>query len=93
MALYFDGGVGPKTRVIKVQYLINNQPVTLKFWHAHGGVDHRFTVTAEHFSELKKLKRVIISSDIVADHSHKLFIDSVDPRYRVSGAKPIEIEG
>ena len=91
MALYFDGGLGPKTGVIKVQYVIDNQPVKLKFWHGHGGIDHQFTVTPDDFKTLKKLKRATVTTDIVEDHSHKLFIDPVDPRYRVAGAKPVVV--
>jgi hypothetical protein len=74
-----------------VDYLIKNEPVTLTFWHGHNGRDHEFTVTPEHIKELKKMKKVFIETTEVADHTHKLFIDFSDPRWRVPGAEPIEV--
>ncbi len=91
MALYFDGGLGPKTGIIRVAAIIENKPVPFTFWHGHGGRDHQFTVTPEHFAVLKQLKRVTLQTTEVDGHSHKLFIDPVDPRYRVTGAKPVII--
>lgn len=91
MALYMDGSLGPKTGVLKVDYVLANQPVDLEFWHGHGGKNHRFTVTPDHFKELKKLKKVLIETTRVADHTHKLFIDPSDPKWRVAGAPPVEV--
>ncbi len=91
MALYFGGDLGPKTGVIKVEYIIKNEKLDLKFWHGHGGKEHRFTVLPAHFAELKKLKKVTIETTVVDGHTHKLFIDPVNPRYRVAGAKPVVI--
>lgn len=91
MALYFDGGLGPKTGIVKVDYILKNQPVTLEFWHGHGGKSHFYTLTPDHFAELKRLKRVYVETTEVASHSHKLFIDPVDPKWRVPGAQPIPV--
>lgn len=91
MALYFDGSLGPKTGVMKVDYVKKNEPVTLRFWHGHGGESHFFTLTPDHFSEVKKLKKVTIETTEVASHTHKLFIDPNHPKYRVPGALPVEV--
>lgn len=91
MALYFDGDLGPKTGIIKVDYVIKNEPVTLEFWHGHGGVNHKFTVTPDHFREMKKLKRIYLETSSVAGHTHRLFIDTKDPKWRVTGASPVEV--
>ena len=90
-ALYFDGGMGPKTGIVKVEYILKNEPVTIDFWHGHSGKIHKYTVTPEHFAELKKLKRVTLETTSVDSHKHKLFIDPVDPRWRVPGAQPIPV--
>ena len=91
VALYFDGDLGPKTGVIKVDYILANKSIDLQFWHGHGGMYHRFTVTPTHFAELKKLKKIYIETTEVESHSHKLFIDPVDPQWRVKGALPVEV--
>ncbi len=91
MALYFDGGLGPKTGVIKVQYIIDGKNLTLDFWHGHGGKLHRFTLTPEHYADLKQLKKVTLSTTVVDGHSHKLFIDPNSTRYRVPGAAPVKV--
>jgi hypothetical protein len=89
VALYFDGSQGPYTGVIKVAYVLANASITLDFWHGHGGVMHRFTLEPAHFAELKALRRVTLETTIVESHSHQLFIDPVDPTYRVPGATPV----
>lgn len=89
MALYFDGGLGPKTGIIRVSAVVESKAVLFTFWHGHGGRSHLFTVLPEHFAVLKKLKRVTIETTEVDGHTHKLFIDPVEARYRVSGAKPV----
>lgn len=91
MALYFDGGMGPKTGIIKVDYILKNEPVTLTFWHGHGGVNHKFTLLPEHYEQFKKMKKVYVETTIVESHKHKLFIDFSDPKWRVAGAKPIPV--
>ena len=91
MALYYDGGLGPKTGVIKVDYLLKNEPITLPFWHGHGGVNHKFTLLPEHYEQFKKLKKVYVETTVVESHKHKLFIDFSDPKWRVPGAKPIPV--
>lgn len=90
-ALYFDGGYGPFTGVIKVDYVIANKALTLDFWHGHGGSQHRFTLLPEHFAALKRLERVTLETSVVDGHQHKLFIDPVDPRFRVPGAMPVSV--
>jgi hypothetical protein len=91
MALYFDGGLGPKTGVIKVQYIIDGKNVTLDFWHGHGGKQHQFTLTPEHYADLKQLKKVTLQTTVVDGHRHKLFIDPNSTRYRVPGAVPVKV--
>lgn len=91
MALYMDGSLGPKTGIIKVDYILANQIVPMEFWHGHGGRNHKFVLLPEHFAQLKRMERVYIETDIVQDHKHKLFIDPVDPRWRVPGAQPIQV--
>ncbi len=91
MALYFDGGLGPKTGVIKVDYILGNAPVEMEFWHGHGGKQHRFTLLPEHYLQIKQLKKVTIETTQVDGHAHKLFIDFNDSRWRVAGAKPIAV--
>lgn len=91
MALYMDGGLGPKTGIIKVDYILENEAVKMQFWHGHGGRNHEFTVLPEHFAQLKELKKVTIQTTAVDGHTHKLFIDPVDPRWRVPGAQPVKV--
>lgn len=91
ISLYFDGSQGPKTGIIAVSYVLANEPVTLDFWHGHGGVLHRYTVGPEHFSQMKKLKKTTLETTIVESHSHKLFIDTSDARFRVPGAVGIAV--
>ena len=90
-ALYMDGGMGPKTGIIKVDYILANQPVVLEFWHGHGGKNHKFTLTELHYEEIKKLKRVYVETTLVDGHKHKLFIDPADPKWRVPGSKPVVV--
>lgn len=91
MALYMDGTMGPKTGVIKVQYVIDGQDITLDFWHGHGGKQHRYTLNSAVYQDLKALRRVTIETTSVDGHKHKLFIDPNDSRYRVPGAQPIPV--
>ncbi len=91
MATYFDGSLGPKTGIIKVDYILANKDVEIEFWHGHGGKQHRYTVKPEHFAELKLGKRVVIETTAVDSHTHKLFIDPNDSRYRVPGAPPVQV--
>ena len=91
MALYMGGGLGPKTGIIKVEYLLANQPVEFEFWHGHDGVNHAFTLLPEHIKELKQLKKVTLETTEVGNHTHKLFIDFSDPRWRVANAEPVEV--
>ncbi len=91
MALYMDGGLGPKTGIIKVDYIVAGAAVTMKFWHGHGGKDHYFTVTPENLLDMKSLKKTYIRTTDVDGHNHKLFVDFSDPKWRVPGALPVEV--
>lgn len=91
MALYMDGGLGPRTGIIKVEYVLKNEELTLEFWHGHGGQNHMFTVTPEHFAQIKKLEKVTLETTEVAGHTHKLFIDFSSAQWRVEGAEPVEV--
>ncbi len=90
-ALYLDGSLGPLTGVITVAYVVAGAPITLDFWHGHGGQQHRFTLLPAHFDALKRGERVDVGTSEVDGHSHTLFIDPTDPGYRVDGAPPIDV--
>ena len=90
-ALYMDGTMGPTTGIIRVDYILANLPVELKFWHGHGGRDHFFTLTPEHYAQLKSLERTYLVTTEVDGHTHRLFIDPVNPRWRVQGALPVRV--
>lgn len=90
-ALYFDGGHGPHTGIIRVEWIVAGDAVELAFWHGHGGVDHRFTVRPEHFAALTRGERVTLETSEVEGHSHRLFIDPVDERWRVAGAEDVRV--
>jgi hypothetical protein len=90
-ALYFDGTYGPLTGICKVEYVLAGVPVTLDFWHGHGGVQHRYTLLPEHFAALVAGMKVTLTTTVVEDHQHELFIDPTDPDYRVEGAEPVPV--
>lgn len=90
-ALYMDGTLGPLTGVIEAEYLLANVPIQLDFWHGHGGVLHRFTIGPAEFDRLKLGERVYLETTKVEGHTHMLFVDPVDPRYRVPGAEPVAV--
>ena len=90
-SLYFDGSLGPTTGIVRAQWAAAGDAVELEFWHGHGGVSHRFTVTSSHFESLKRGERVTIETTEVDSHTHQLFVDPTDPRYRVPGAAPLPI--
>lgn len=89
IALYFDGSQGPKTGIVTTSYLMADVPITLDFWHGHGGKLHQFTLLPEHFRLMKKLKKVTLETTSVDGHKHKLFVDTSDARFRVPGSEPI----
>jgi hypothetical protein len=90
-ALYLDGTYGPKTGIIRVVDIAAGSDKVYDFWHGHGGQLHRFTLTAVHFATLKQKKRVSVTTTIVDSHQHTLFVDPVDPMWRVPGAQPIKV--
>ena len=90
-ALYFGGELGPLTGIIRVDYLLVGEAVTLDFWHGHGGMLHQYTLLPEHYQQLKQLERVYIETSVVQSHQHMLFIDPVDPRYKVPGSEPVPV--
>lgn len=91
MALYFDGGLGPRTGIIQAEAVLAGEPLEMEFWHGHGGRSHFFTVTPAHLADMKRLKKVTLQTTEVQGHSHKLFVDFGDPRWRVPGAKPVPV--
>ncbi len=88
MALYFDGGLGPRTGAIRVAAVAAGADLPMEFWHGHGGQQHRYTVLPTHFAALRRRERVMVQTTEVDGHSHMLFIDPVDPQWRVEGAQP-----
>ena len=91
MALYMDGSLGPRSGIVKVDYILSGEPVEMEFWHGHNGRKHSYRLEPEHYSAIKKLDKVSIETDVVAEHSHMLFIEPDNPRWRVPGAEPIEV--
>ena len=91
MALYMDGSLGPKTGIIKVDYILENEPITFSFWHGHSGKSHEFTLLPEHFDKLKMEQKVVLETTEVEGHQHRLFIDPTQPKWRVPGALPIKV--
>ncbi len=92
VATYFDGGIGPKTGTITVAMIDSNQETIIDFWHGHSGQQHKFTITSTHFQSIRDLKKTWIETTSVDGHKHKLFIDPLDPQWRVPGAKPVQIK-
>jgi hypothetical protein len=90
-ALYFDGTYGPTTGTIRAVDMGAGADKTYDFWHGHNGVLHRFTLTAAHFADLRKKKRVNLMTTVVEDHQHALFVDPVDLQWRVPGAMPVSV--
>lgn len=88
VALYFDGTLGPKTGIIEVADVALGKALTLDFWHGHGGILHRFTLVPDDFEKLKAKQKVTTKTTIVEGHQHELFVDPVDPKWRVPGAQP-----
>src|SRR5688500_20119118 len=63
MALYMDGGLGPKTGIIKVEYLLKNETGTMEFWHGHGGKNHKYVLAPEPFAPVKRRKQPSVTTD------------------------------
>jgi hypothetical protein len=91
-ALYLDGTYGPLTGVIRVSHVVANQPLTLEFWHGHGGVQHRFTLEPEHFARLRAGEKITVGTTTVDGHAHTLFIDPKSEQYRVPGAPDVQVQ-
>lgn len=92
IAVYFDGGFGPETGTVTVAMIDANVPVNFVFWHGHDGVNHQFDLMPDHFQSIRDLKKTWVETTTVDGHSHKLFIDPSDPRWRVPGAEPVRIK-
>ena len=90
-ALYLDGTYGPTTGTIRAVDMGTGRDKIYDFWHGHNGQQHRFTVTAANFAQLRLKKRVSVTTTIVDSHQHTLFIDPVDVRWRVPGAQPVSV--
>jgi hypothetical protein len=92
VATYYDVGIGPTTGTVTVAMVDANAESNLEFWHGHGGKSHHYTITPAHFQSIRDLKKTWIETTTVDGHAHKLFIDPVDPDWRVPGAKPVRIK-
>ena len=90
-ALYLDGTNGPLTGVIEVASVIAGVQIMKDFWHGHGGQLHRFTLTPADFEALKRGERITVGTTMVDGHSHTLFVDPQDERYRVPNAPDVEV--
>ena len=91
-ALYFDGTYGPTTGIVRVADMVAARELTLEFWHGHGGRNHAFTIRPTDFEALRRGERVTLVTTEVDSHSHMLFIDPVDARWRVEGAVDETVE-
>jgi hypothetical protein len=88
MALYLDGGLGPRTGIVRVADIAAGLEQPRDFWHGHGAALHRFTITPAHFAALRRRERITIETTEVDGHRHTLFVDPTDPQWRVEGATP-----
>lgn len=91
-SLYFDGTYGPTTGIVRVDDVVAGRPIELEFWHGHGGVSHRFSLGAADLDALARGMRVTLTTTEVEGHSHMLFVDPTDERWRVSGAPDRTVE-
>ena len=91
VALYFDGTLGPKTGIVTAAQMAAGVDVPFAFWHGHGGQQHRFTVTAADLAELRERRKATVRTSVVDGHSHLLFVDPTDARWRVPGAQPLTV--
>ncbi len=91
MALYMDGSLGPKTGIIRVDYILAGKELKFTFWHGHGGKSHEFELLPEHYLALKQKRKVYLETTLVEGHKHRLFLDPMDPKWRVPGAEPVEV--
>lgn len=90
-ALYLDGTKGPLTGIVTVMHVAAGAPITMDFWHGHGGKQHRFTLEPQHFAALKRGERITVGTTTVDGHAHTLFVDPNDESYRVSGAPDVDV--
>ena len=90
-ALYLDGTNGPLTGTVTTAQVIAGAIVTMDFWHGHGGIQHRFTLEAQHFADLVHGKRITVGTTTVDGHAHTLLIDPKDEGYRVPGAPDVDV--
>ncbi len=86
MAYFQDGSLGPRAAVIKMEYLIANKNVEVEFWHGHNGVMHKFVLGPAEFAKIKSGEKFELETTEVDGHTHKLFIDSSDLKWRVENA-------
>ncbi len=72
---------GTENGILKAEDIIKGEPLTLEFWHGHGGVKHEFTITAENFSSLKAGNPVVVyvPTNVVGGHYHFVVIDPKRP--------------
>ena len=86
MAYFKDGSLGPRAGAMDYKVLSSPKTITMDFWHGHNGVMHTYTLTLEHLAKIKAGEKIELETSIVDGHSHKLFIDSSDERWRVENA-------
>lgn len=55
------------------------QDKVYEFWHGHGQITHRFTVTAEDFSKIARGETIEVFTDLVEGHRHAVRLDPNDP--------------
>ncbi len=90
-SLYFSGEYGPETGNVTAAQIAAGAALDMQFWHEHGGVYHRFTVTQEHLRALARGERVDITTDEVEGHSHNLFIDPASTRVAGGGSAQVPL--
>jgi hypothetical protein len=85
LALTFDGEVAAKTGVLRAAAIRDGVAVTMDHFDGHG---HTFTITTEHFAELKRGRPVRIRTTKALGHDH---IVLVDPGQAVPGSQAIDV--
>lgn len=76
-----DPSDGTETGTLTAAQIQTGQEITLQYWHEHGGIYHKFTVTADQLASLKAGKPTVftIPTTVVEDHYHFTIIDPSKP--------------
>lgn len=91
MATYFDGTTGPVTAEIDAATVSGGEDSSMIFWHGHGGMKHSFVLSADDKLRVLNGERVEIETSRVSGHSHRLFIDPTDEKWRIPGQQMVKI--